>query len=339
MNLEQQLKETKEELEKLKSIVKEQDEKLGAKPKILCSERDSTTDYNSSDCSNDDENKTKHKKKRKSQKSKEESLKKVLRNHQNIIKQLAGIVLEKNPGNESLRHNLNDLSSRKLSKAIKQTNRLAPCSLQGQPDPPKISENECNILELREHIQLLKDLFRSRLTGSEQEDLQGLLMNVTKLTEKGQLDLDQFYSLLLSRLQNGTDLYNIVSDHHKWKSSPTQLYREIIPLFSMNKNFISSLNKMESYKLNPESTASNTLSAVRRIANEIADATTCENRSDYVLQLVRNKIMILFPQIAPTLLEKEKMYKPRSMGEFTSIFLELAPLIDNRKRVKFNVTY
>ena len=194
---------------------KDQAEKLGAKPKLKFSENDSTTDYQSSDCSSDSEYKTSsRKKKRFKQQFKEESLKKVLKNHQEIIKQLAEIVLENNPGKESLIANLNNLSSRQLSKAVKQTNRLTPYGIQGQPDPPKLSDVEkCNTKDLREYILLLKDFFKICLAGKEQEDLQGLLRNVTKMTESGKLTLDQFYSLLLTRLQMGTDLYHIVSDY------------------------------------------------------------------------------------------------------------------------------
>lgn len=313
---------------------KEQTEKMGAKQKLIFSENDSTTDYQSSDCSTDGDNKIKRRKKRgKRQKPEEESLKKVLKNHQRIIKQLAEVVLENNEGSASLNTNLNNMSSRQLSKAIKQTNRLTPSGCQNQPDPPKVSQEEkCDIKDFRDYTQMLKDLFKNPLAGNDQEDLQGLLRNVTKITETGQLTLDQFYSLLLSRVQMGTDLYHNISDHFKWKSSPRTLYKEIIPMFGRSTNFITHLNSLMYYKPNPSDTAGKTLSAIRTLATVMADSTTCENRQEYILQLVRNKVMTLFPTVAPAILEKEKIYKPKTIGEFTTIFLDMAPLIEANKR-------
>lgn len=340
--MEEELRETKKELEKLKITVKEQADKLATKTKLTFSENESTTDYHSSDYSTDAESKTKRRKRKQrktkpEQKLEEASLKKVLKNHQRIIKQLAEVVLENNQGNESLNTNVNNLSSKQLGKAIRQTNRLTPCGLQDQPTPPKISEDEiCDIKSLREYTQMLKDLFKNPLGGQEHEDLQGLLRNVSKITETGKLTLDQFYSLLLSRIQMGSDLYHNISDHNKWKSSPKTLYEEILPIFGKSNNYITHLNSLTFYKPGPTDTAGKTLSAVRTLATAMADSADCDNRQEYILQLVRNKLMTLYPTVAPALLEREKLYKPKIFGEWSRIFLDMAPLIEANKRSNRN---
>ena len=325
-----ELEKVKEEYEKLKL----ENEDLKKKVNDTAAEDDAKsvvfTDYESTtgkDSDTDDDSGNGKRRKRR----KKKDLKNILKSHQRILKGLAGVLLNKEIADENLTTEINDLSKKDIREAIQRNNLPSVDNIANEPSPPKLREaGEAKIATLREAIQSLKDIFKNSFSGSENDDVLALLKHAGQLAHSGQLSIDQFYVLLKSRISMGTPLYREVTFHYNQLSPPRILYKELIPLYASNKNYIQHLNRMNAYKPGPGDTANTVLAKVKTMAIEMAESSNIldKDKPDYILGRIRDKIITLYPSIAHDLIHKENITRSRTVGDFTRLFLSLGPLVD-----------
>ena len=138
----------------------------------------------------------------------------------------------------------------------------------------------------------------------------------------------------------GSSLYKEVCHHYNQMSPPRVLFRSLIPAYNTKRNYLKHLNQMNSYKPNPTDSANTVLTKVKTLAIEMADSANDPNKSEYVFRQVRDKILSLYPSLAPTIIEHESRYNPTNIGEFSQLFLGMAPLFDlHNKKSARNTIY
>ena len=322
--LKQEFEKLKLENEDLKKKVSDNATEDDAKS-VAFTDYDSTTGKDSD--TDDDSGNGRRKKKRK-----KKDLKNILKSHQRVLKGLAGVLLNKEIADENLTTEINDLSKKDIREAIQRNNLPSVDNIANEPSPPKLREaGEAKIATLREAIQSLKDIFKNSFSGSENDDVLALLKHAGQLAHSGQLSIDQFYVLLKSRISMGTPLYREVTFHYNQLSPPRILYKELIPLYTSNKNYIQHLNKMNGYKPGPGDAANTVLAKVKTMAIEMAESSNIpdKNKQDYILGRIRDKVLTLYPNIAHNLIHKENTTQARTVGDFTRLFLSHGPLIEH----------
>ena len=304
---------------------------------VTFTDYDSTTDKETSESEAETSAKGKQKRKKK-----KKDLKSVLKSHQKIIKGIANAINTKESISADVATELNNLSKTHVNHAIRKNNSQFLSEAPNVPSPPKLrEEGHADIKVLREAIASLKDLFKNAFNGDEREDVMSLLKHASQLAHTCNLSIEQFYTLLKSRINMGSNLYTEVSHHYNEKSPPRVLFKELIPAYSSNKNFLTYLNKMTNYKPAPGESPNTIFTNVKTIAIQMADSSNSREKGDYILERVREKILTLFPNLAPRIIEQENKSKPKHLGEFAQLFLSLAPLVqqETKKGMSRNTVY
>ena len=265
----------------------------------------------------------------KKHRKKKDSLTRLLKTHQTILKELG------NPEANSVKLNqlLNGLSETNLDQVIKSSGQSVP-DVPNPPSPPNLSNNEnAKIGTLKEAITSLKDLYRSQFSGTQGEDLVGFLNTTGTLAKDSKLSRAQFYTLLKSRVTMGSNLYNEISFHENVDSSLKTLFKELVPLYSNFSNYATVLHKLNTYRPAQNTPANQILAQIKNLVLDLSSYNTNPvNKKSFIFQMTRNKILELYPYIAPQLLERESMTNSNSMHEFSRIFLSLAPLIEHQNK-------
>ena len=289
-------------------------------------ETDADTDYSDTETSEaSTSDKKKHRKKK-------DSLTRLLKTHQTILKELGSA----ETNSVKLNQLLNGLSDTNLDQVIKSSGQSVP-TVPNPPVAPNLSNNDnAKVSVLKEAITSLKDLYRNQFSGVPGEDLVGFLNTTGTLAKDSHLSRAQFYTLLKSRVVMGSNLYNEISFHENVDSSLKTLYKELIPLYSNFSNYATVLHKLNTYRPAQNTPANQILAQIKNLVLDLSSySTNSKNKKDFIFQMCRNKVLELYPFIAPQLLERETMTNSSSMSDFSNIFLSLAPLIEhNNKRNK-----
>lgn len=287
---------------------------------------DQTTDASDSETSTRRKTRTRHKK---------QNITQILKQQNKIIKSLANRTIPEDDDNSELRQLINGLSDKGLQNAFKNTQTTNLPDAPNTPKPPKLKQNRSVKSEtLRNTIASLKDLFRNQFSGKESEDIDGLLRETTKLAEDGKLSIKNYYTLLKSRIQMGSPLYSEVTEHEKNNSSLKTLFNEMIPIYTNSSSYLKNLNKLNNYKPSPNTPANQILSQVKMLVSNLAGSSNATDKHEFILTHTRDKILSLFPTIAPNIIERELASNSKTMTSFTKIFLNLAPVAEIKRTNK-----
>lgn len=262
------------------------------------------------------------------------SIQKIFHDYQRCLQKMATKVIKGEEGDEELSALVNSLSSTQISKAMKVNNGYDTENPNNPTYPILRKEGEAELKDLKEAITTLKDVFKTGFKGEPSEDLVSFLQMVGKLAVASNLDIDQFYTLLKSRLIMSTQLYEDVKHHHRKLSTPKTLFKEIIPLYTNLSTYLDSVNNLNSITISGK-TPQAVLARVKQLTNEVASHMQGSDTDTFVYNTVRNKLLCLYPLLAPSIIEREREKKGRNIGEFTRIFLHLAPSLEYSKKNKY----
>lgn len=262
--------------------------------------------------------------------AKKQSLKGVLNKHEYLLKEIGNKTFEENDGD--MLSLMNSLSKTNIKKALDNESRKHGLMEPEQIEPPKIEKN-INVTPntLKDCIQCLRDAFKIQFSGRVEEDIEGLFFTANQLAETFKLSKSQYYTLLKSRTQMGSSLYNEIRLSEIQNAPLQDLMNNIIPVFGVQHSYISSLNKLNNYKPPPNTEPNIVYSQVKLLTTNLAMAAKPECVQTFVYQNLKQKLISLYPSIANTLLEKEEI-GAKSTARLARIFLALAPIPNNKAR-------
>ena len=341
--MEQKIKELEEQIKQLKA------ENQELKESGNVSEYFTTTDANSDTTDTEAEEKRrvrwkkkmtkkssdKKQEKKRSSKKKEETLSRVLNRHQEILQGLGDKALTKDEDGY-LKELINSLSKTSIIRAMRDHQGTAPAPYQ-VVDPPELPENQAPANVLKDSISSLKDVYRTPLQGKENEDIAGYLRTASELARDNKLNKKQFFILLKSRITMGSDIYYDIMNHEMNDSSLRVVFKELLPLYSNYKTYLSCFNKLNSYKPTAGTPPNQVLAHLKTLATELMNTTKTSDKRDFVYQHVRNKILYLYPDIANKIIEKESVTNSKDIGSFTRIFLSVAPFTEEKRHSRRSV--
>ncbi len=252
-----------------------------AKLKIAELERQESSSYfsDSSLADSDERSRRKRRKyKKKRPKSKTASLRKILRQHQEILTKLGNLNKADTEETNEIKALINLLGNTNLKEALKdddnKINLLTPDMLQ----PPEISKNSnASSATLRETLQSLRDCFKNTFAGKEEEDLEGYFKAAGKLAEDHKLSKSQFYTLLRSRIQTSCPLYIEIGGHEDQGSSLKMMYNEILYSYGRQNNYVRALHNLNVFKPNTTSQPNEVLTKVKSLVIMLAKTSKTED--------------------------------------------------------------
>ena len=321
--LENELALAKEEIETLKNSQED------ARSEISFADLDTTEyDGNTSDGSvYRSRSKTKGKHKRKHKPNQTESLKNLLAKHQHLLKEIGKITLE-NKNMEKTKSLLNSLTKTQVNQAVR-THKNG--SLEDSLAPPDIESNvAAESSKHRDSVSTLRDMFKHQFSGKSEEDLESLLFAAGKLAEEAKLSKEQFMNLLKSRTQMGSNLYVELRFHEENNSTLKLLYSELLPIYGRQSSYIQCLTQLNHYK--PSVTAApNTIFAdIKKLSTELATSAKPANPSNYIYSRIKDKLLVLYPMMATTLVEREMAEGSFTTASLSRIYIQLAPVYSKK---------
>ena len=315
---EKQLKELNDKYQKL---LEEHENLKASKSRSRHSSTERQSEFDSTDTESERRKKSLKKKKAIDQ---EKSLARVLDSHQRILKRLGKNTPSTSTEDAELKSLINSLSRTTLQYAVKMENsHQLTVNNQSLPTAPDLSMNkDVSVTVIKECIQSLKDAFRNLFTG--REDITPFLCFLNQLAVSNKVSEKQYLLLLKSRIQIGTPLYTEVAYHEENESSLKTLFKEAIPIYCLQPNYLLTLNKLNNYKPAPNTPPAQVLAQLKQIVIELANSTDIEIKPDYIYTTIKNKIFSLYPELAPSLMEEEAHTKTRNIGDFSRLFITLA---------------
>ena len=272
----------------------------------------------------------------------EDTLSNILKTYSDAIKGLTRKVITKDDEDPQLTSIVNSLSKTRVSRAVdgvKGTKKKTSNSMfVAEPlNPPNlVSESEkADPQVLRENLASLKDLFKTALTGSGNEDFIGYLSTTTDLVNSSNLSQSQFYLLLRSRIVPGTPLFVDVNHHYQNKTPIAELFEELVPLYGEKNNYLTNLQKLEEFTSVPANMSPmEVLSKIKSFVTDLAYCTEMdrEERKFFIFRMVRNKVLSLYPTLSPFIIKEESQENKHNLGEFTRLFNKLSPMAISKKK-------
>ncbi len=272
--------------------------------------------------------KSRYKRKKSDKGRQPESLKNLLSKHQHILKEIGQLTL-KDSNLEKTKSLLNSLNKTQVSQAVRHHKLGNP---QESLIPPNIEKNEAaESNKHRDAISTLKDMFRHQFTGKADEDLESLLFAAGKLAEEAKLNKDQWFNLVKSRTQMGSTLYIELRFHEENNSTLKNLYNELLPVYGRQSSYIQCLNKLNYYKPQSSYAPNEIFANIKRLATELATSAKPANPPDFVYNRIKDKLLVLYPVMATTLVEREQMEGSFTTASLSRIFIQLAPVYTKQK--------
>ena len=323
--LEAELANAKAEIEDLKS---NQDD---AKSEVsFATDLDTEYDGNTSDGSvYRSGSKSKAKQKKKHRLNQTETLKNLLSKHQHLLKEIGNITLE-NTTMEKTKSLLNSLTKTQVNQAVK-THKNG--SLQDSLAPPDIEKNlAAESSKHRDAVSTLRDMFKHQFSGKAEEDLESLLFAAGKLSEEAKLSKEQFFNLIKSRTQMGSNLYVELRFHEENNSSLKQTYAELIPVFGRQSSYIQCLNRLNYYKPSANAAPNTIFADLKKLSTELATSAKPANPSNFIYNRIKDKLLVLHPLMATTLVEREQTEGSFSTASLSRIYIQLAPVYSKKTK-------
>ena len=268
-------------------------------------------------------------KKKKADKDKHpESLKNLLSKHQHLLKEIGKHTLE-NTNMEKTKSLLNSLNKTQVNQAVR-NHRVG--NTQESLTPPDIEKNvAAESTKNKDAISTLKDMFKHQFSGKPEEDFESLLFAAGKLAEEAKLSKEQYFSLLKSRTQMGSALYIELRFHEENNSTLRQTYAEILPVYGRQSSYIQCLNALNNYKPAQNEAPNQIFANIKRLATELASSAKPTNPTGFVYSRVKDKLLVLYPFMATTLVEREQMEGSFTTASLSRIFIQLVPVYAKQK--------
>ena len=324
--LEAKIKDLETQLEK---------EKIGKKPKKDSSKySDSSHPNTESEGESDKSTRTLRSRKKK----KNNSLRNVLTKQSNILKEVGSRVLNQKGEpieNDELSTQLNGLS-RTVIKEVTDNLTIGHPPEEDLVEAPDLTKNPGpHIKEFNNVLTTLKELYKEPLSGDkEPDDFVGYLTEVTRLAIGNKLNTDQFYLLLKSRVRSGNPLaYEITHSHQRGIRLP-ELFSSLLTLYGHQANYLATLNAFNAYIPKPGTPPVQAFAKIKMMAMKLADLSGKGGTpgDQEVFHRVRDKVLSVYPSIAVSIIEKEDRFRIKNIGDFTRTFLQLAPLVDTKRK-------
>ncbi len=271
--------------------------------------------------------KTKTKKGTRKYKHQTESLKNLLAKHQHLLKEIGNVSLE-NTNREKTKSLLNSLTKTQINQAVK-THKNG--SLEESLVPPDIEKNaSAEPSKHRDAVGTLRDMFKYQFSGKAEEDLESLLFAAGKLAEEAKLSKEQFFNLIKSRTQMGSNLYVELRFHEENDSTLKQTYAELIPVFGRQSSYIQCLNRLDNYKPSANAAPNTIFADIKKLSTELATSAKPVNPSNFVYNRIKDKLLVLHPHMATTLVEREQTEGSFNTASLSRIYIQLAPVYSKK---------
>ncbi len=266
----------------------------------------------------------KYKKKR--PKSKASSLRKILRQHQEILTKLGNINTQNTEESNEIKALVNSLGNTNLKEALKDDDNTNPFAAE-MIQPPDVAKNpNASSATLRETLQSLRDCFKTTFSGKEEEDLESYFMTAGKLAENHKLSKSQFYTLIRSRVLMGSNLYIEIGGHEYQRSSLKTMYQEILYTYGRQRNYVRTLHSLNSFKPTHNMQPNEVFTRVKALVIQLATTSKTEDMTSFIYSRLKEKMLSLYPEISQQVVEQEYRDRTQTTANFTRIFLSLAPL-------------
>ena len=277
--------------------------------------------------------------------SSEDDLTTILKNYSDALKGLSLHILEKSGNSDStLTGIMSNISKSRVSRAVSDFSQQRVQSngtIFGTNSTllvpnlvPEESKAEAEVL--LENLASLKDLFKSALTGVQSEDFASYLQTTSELAEASKLSLSQFYLLLCSRVTPGTPLFTDVSHHRNNKTPVKDLIAELVPLYGEKDDYLLSLQRFENFEIPYNTSPMEVLSQVKALVMDLANSYGIkEGKRDFIFMHVREKMMSLYPNVAPFIIKEETLCN-NDLGNFIRLFNSLVPMAIEKSKGKTN---
>ena len=256
------------------------------------------------------------------------SLKNLLAKHQFILKEIGKHTLE-DTNMEKTKSLLNSLSKSQVNQAVK-NHKLG--RHQDSLIPPEIENNSAaESSKHRDAVGTLRDMFKTQFSGKTEEDLESLLFAAGRLAEEGKLSKEQFFNLIKSRTQMGSNLYVELRFHEENESTLKQTYAELLPVYGRQSSYIQCLSRLNYYKPAQNAAANEIFANIKKLATDLASSAKPTNTSNFVYNRIKDKILVLYPFMATTLVEREQMEGLNNTATLSRIFIQLVPAYTKQK--------
>ena len=267
-------------------------------------------------------------------KTKKPTIKRVLKDHQKIIKDVSEKILDNDEADDSLRQLVNSLSKTTIDQAVKAHKQVVVTGPHQELSPPDLPKEKASPTSLKESISALKDLYRSQVLGRDGEDITPYLQAAGQIAIDNELNEKQFYLLIKSRVLIGSNLYVELCTHEELESPIKVLYRELLPLYGNSGSYLTYLDRLNNFKPAGNMAPNVVLARVKTMATDLAKASTKDplERKNAIYSYTRDKILISYPLIAPQIIEREAQIGSKSVSNLAHIFLNLVSVSSEYKK-------
>lgn len=199
--------------------------------------------------------------------------------------------------------------------------------------PPNLEENERrDIKTLRDATQTFKDIVSIKILNTS--SIHTSLKLASDIATHTKLSSEQLYYLLMSRAPQNSLLRQEILYHHLSDTPIKDLYQQLSILFSSGSSYLDMLKEFEDFNGKGMS-CPNFISSLKTLTTNLVKVSHIpENQmADFTLQKIREKVYILFPTLAPRILEKDLASRnggkePGTLIDFQELLMTYAPLIE-----------
>ena len=160
-----------------------------------------------------------------------------------------------------------------------------------------------------------------------------VLEAAASVAEQYNLNTEQYYMMLRSRISQNSDLFKEITHHLQLKTPPAKFAQEILTTYGVTSTYQEVTKRLEEFTPSPTDMPQAVLRKLKVLAQEAGQFVPEKNRKDLVYESLKLKLVNLYPNTAPTLLQYENKPGNRNMQSLCRNFLALTPPIPGRRRM------
>ena len=185
--------------------------------------------------------------------------------------------------------------------------------------------------EFTNAVNSLKNCFHSKVEGAG-DDVVGLLKLAIQFTISNDLDRDQFYTLLKSRMKAGSPIYDETVHHEDQETPPNKFINEIMKVYCRRSTYPEVLKDYNDYEPSANEKPIDVLLKAKSLALKLGKHSRPSAQKDVTYGYLKAKLLNLYPHLAPQILEKEEELGKGNIAALGDYFLTVAPYIPRNRR-------
>ena len=150
-----------------------------------------------------------------------------------------------------------------------------------------------------------------------------VLEAAASVAEQYNLNTEQYYMMLRSRISQNSDLFKEITHHLQLKTPPAKFAQEILTTYGVTSTYQEVTKRLEEFTPSPTDMPQAVLRKLKVLAQEAGQFVPEKNRKDLVYESLKLKLVNLYPNTAPTLLQYESKPGNRNMQSLCRNFLAL----------------